>query len=34
MKDNEHKQFIENRDSVRIMEEQKEAARRRMVLSG
>ena len=34
MKDNERKQFIENRDSLRLMEEQKEAARRRMVMNG
>jgi hypothetical protein len=34
MKDQERKQFIDNRDMIRILDEQQEAARRRMVMSG
>lgn len=34
MKDAEHKQFLDNRDMLRLMEELHEATRRRMVLSG
>ena len=34
MRDTERKQFVDNRDLVRIMDEQKESARRRMVIHG
>ena len=34
MRDSERKQFVDGRDLVRIMDEQKEAARRRMVIHG
>lgn len=34
MKDSQRQNFLENRDMVRLMEEQREAARRRLVMSG
>lgn len=34
IKDTERRQFIESRDLVRILDEQKESYRRRMVASG
>lgn len=34
MKDHDRNQFLDNRDMVRLMDEQREACRRRKVLSG